>query len=173
MCKFVYIVRTDQNPFGSCQPFSLLYIMMTACATAYWATCALTCKSWTLRWVLTSEWTCLEKITIPLDGAIHLSHNRPHISQMTATACRGTSSKRYEGGWWENGVNILYVPDKQINYFQIVTLKHRRLLTESTIKYTLFIEIKHAFIFDFQTYSPNIWDKTIYALHAFKNSSIF
>ena len=39
MCKFVYIVRTDQNPFGSCQPFSILYIMMTACATAYWATC--------------------------------------------------------------------------------------------------------------------------------------
>ena len=26
VCKFVYIVRTDQNPFGSCQPFSILYI---------------------------------------------------------------------------------------------------------------------------------------------------
>ena len=37
-CKFVYIVRTDQNPFGSCQPFSILYIMMTACAAAFWAT---------------------------------------------------------------------------------------------------------------------------------------
>ena len=41
VCKFVYIVRTDQNPFGSCQPFSILYIMMTACAAAYWATCAI------------------------------------------------------------------------------------------------------------------------------------
>ena len=39
VCKFVYIVRTDQNPFRSCQPFSILYIMMTACAAAYWATC--------------------------------------------------------------------------------------------------------------------------------------
>ena len=38
VCKFVYIVRTDQNPFGSCQPFSILYVMMTACAAAYWAT---------------------------------------------------------------------------------------------------------------------------------------
>ena len=27
MCKFVYIVRTDQNPLGSCQPFSILYIL--------------------------------------------------------------------------------------------------------------------------------------------------
>ena len=34
VCKFVYIIRTDQNPFGSCQPFSILYIMMTACAAA-------------------------------------------------------------------------------------------------------------------------------------------
>ena len=34
----MYIVRTDQNPLGSCQPFSILYIMMTACAAAYWAT---------------------------------------------------------------------------------------------------------------------------------------
>ena len=42
VCKFVYIVRTDQNPFGSCQPFSILYIMMTACAAAYRATCAVT-----------------------------------------------------------------------------------------------------------------------------------
>ena len=24
---FVYIVRTDQNPLGSCQPFSILYIL--------------------------------------------------------------------------------------------------------------------------------------------------
>ena len=39
MFKFVYIVRTDQNPSGSCQPFSILYIiMMTACAAAYRAT---------------------------------------------------------------------------------------------------------------------------------------
>ena len=43
MCKFVYIVRTDQNPPGSCQPFSILYIItMTACAAAYRATCGLT-----------------------------------------------------------------------------------------------------------------------------------
>ena len=41
VCKFVYIVRTDQNPFGSCQPFSILYIM-TACAAAHWATCDIT-----------------------------------------------------------------------------------------------------------------------------------
>ena len=27
VCKFVYIVRSDQNPFGSCQPFSILYIL--------------------------------------------------------------------------------------------------------------------------------------------------
>ena len=39
VCKFVYIVGTDQNPLGSCQPFSILYIiMMTACAAAYRAT---------------------------------------------------------------------------------------------------------------------------------------
>ena len=113
--------------------------------------------------------------SIPLDGAIHLSHNRPHISQMTATACRGTSSKRYEGGWWENGVNILYVPDKRINYFQIVTLKHCRLLTESTIKYTFFIEIKHAFIFDFQTciYIRTIFETKLYALHLLKTVQYF
>ena len=43
VCKFVYIVRTDQNPSGSCQPFSILYIiMMTACAAAYRATCVKT-----------------------------------------------------------------------------------------------------------------------------------
>ena len=41
VCKFVYIVRTDQNPLGSCQPFSILYIMMTACAAAYRATCGI------------------------------------------------------------------------------------------------------------------------------------
>ena len=33
MCKFVYIVRTDQNRFGSCQ--------LLACAAAYRATCGL------------------------------------------------------------------------------------------------------------------------------------
>ena len=56
VCKFVYIVRTDQNPLGSCQLLvyyiyyddskcsrlsgycGILYIMMTACAAAYWAT---------------------------------------------------------------------------------------------------------------------------------------
>ena len=27
VCMFVYIVRTDQNPLGSCQPFSILYIL--------------------------------------------------------------------------------------------------------------------------------------------------
>ena len=27
VCKFVCIVRTDQNPLGSCQPFSILYIL--------------------------------------------------------------------------------------------------------------------------------------------------
>ena len=35
VCKFVYIVRTDRNPLL----ISILYIMMTACAAAYWATC--------------------------------------------------------------------------------------------------------------------------------------
>ena len=42
MCKFVYIVRTDQNPLGICQPFSIfIHIMMTASAAASRATCAL------------------------------------------------------------------------------------------------------------------------------------
>ena len=33
----MYIVRTDGNPSGSCQPFSIIiHIMMTACVAACW-----------------------------------------------------------------------------------------------------------------------------------------
>ena len=39
MCKFVYIVRTDQNSLGICQPFGIfIHIMMTASAAASRAT---------------------------------------------------------------------------------------------------------------------------------------
>ena len=37
MCETVYIVRTDSNPSGSCQPFSIIiYILMTPCVAACW-----------------------------------------------------------------------------------------------------------------------------------------
>ena len=40
MCMIVYILRTDENPSGSWQPFSIIiHIILTACAAACRATC--------------------------------------------------------------------------------------------------------------------------------------
>ena len=61
----MYIVRTDQNPSGSCQPFSILYIiMMTACAAAYRATCGKT-LNFTRNFFSTQiyKYTVLNKLT--------------------------------------------------------------------------------------------------------------
>ena len=40
MCKFVYIFRTDENPFGSCQPCSNnIHITYDDNTSAHRATC--------------------------------------------------------------------------------------------------------------------------------------
>ena len=39
MCKFVYIFRTDENPFGSCQPCTNnIHITYDDNTAAHWAT---------------------------------------------------------------------------------------------------------------------------------------
>ena len=43
MCKFVYIFRTDENPFGSCQPCSNnIHITYDDNTSAHRATCGFT-----------------------------------------------------------------------------------------------------------------------------------
>ena len=40
MCMIVYIVRTDENPSGGWQPFSIIiHILMTPCVAVCRATC--------------------------------------------------------------------------------------------------------------------------------------